>query len=114
MSLEYTAEAPSREAIDRQQGGLLLEFGVAWCPHCQAGAAVIDAALARRGGLLTHWRVEDGKGRRLGRTFGVKLWPTLIALRDGVEVARCVRPTSPVDLEPLLTALDLPLAGEDG
>jgi thioredoxin 1 len=36
--------------------------------------------------------VEDGSGRPLGRSFGVKLWPTLIFLADGREVARLVRP----------------------
>ena len=32
------------------------------------------------------------KGKRLGRTFGVKLWPTLIVMVDGHEAARLVRP----------------------
>ena len=40
-----------------------------------------------------HLKVEDGPGRALGRSFRVKLWPTLILLRDGVELARVVRPT---------------------
>ncbi|MCA1715096.1 MAG: thioredoxin family protein, partial [Gammaproteobacteria bacterium] len=33
-------------------------------------------------------------GRPLGRSFRVKLWPTLVFLRDGVELARVVRPAS--------------------
>jgi len=37
--------------------------------------------------------VEDGRGRPLGRSFGVKLWPTLLFLRDGEVVRRLVRPT---------------------
>jgi len=41
---------------------------------------------------LSHIKVYDGKGKRLGRAFRVKLWPTLILLRDGQEVARLVRP----------------------
>jgi thioredoxin 1 len=36
--------------------------------------------------------VEDGKGKPLGRSFRVKLWPTLVFLRDGQVVARAVRP----------------------
>jgi thioredoxin 1 len=43
---------------------------------------------------LHHVRIEDGRGRRLGRLFGVKLWPTLVLLSDGREVARVVRPES--------------------
>jgi thioredoxin 1 len=41
---------------------------------------------------ISHVKVEDGPGRRLGRSFRVKLWPTLIVLKDGREVARVVRP----------------------
>jgi thioredoxin 1 len=40
-----------------------------------------------------HLKVEDGPGRALGRSYRVKLWPTFLVLRDGVEVARVVRPT---------------------
>ncbi len=42
---------------------------------------------------LRHLKIEDGSGRRLGRSFHIKLWPTLVFLRDGQEVARLVRPT---------------------
>jgi thioredoxin 1 len=34
----------------------------------------------------------------LGRSFTVKLWPTLIFLKDGQEVARVVRPTEPTEI----------------
>jgi thioredoxin 1 len=46
-----------------------------------------------------HTKVEDGSGRPLGRSFRVKLWPTLIFLRDGQEVLRLVRPTRISDIE---------------
>jgi thioredoxin 1 len=51
---------------------------------------------------VPHVKVEDGKGRRLGRTFGVKLWPTLIFLKDGEEIARVVRPEGSSDIEDAL------------
>ena len=41
---------------------------------------------------VRHIKVEDGSGRPLGRSYRVKLWPTLIFLRDGTELARLVRP----------------------
>jgi thioredoxin 1 len=44
---------------------------------------------------VQHLKVEDGPGRPLGRSFRVKLWPTLVFLRDGKEVARLVRPQDP-------------------
>jgi thioredoxin 1 len=42
---------------------------------------------------VKHVKIGDGKGKPLGRSFTVKLWPTLIVLKDGREVARVVRPT---------------------
>jgi len=41
----------------------------------------------------------------LGRAFRVKLWPTLVLLRDGQELARVVRPREARDLWPLDEAL---------
>ena len=40
-----------------------------------------------------HIPVEDGKGKPLGRSFRVKLWPTL-ALRAGQVVSQLVRPSA--------------------
>lgn len=55
------------------------------------GDAVEDAVARHPGGR--HVAVEDGKGRPLGRSFRVMLWPTLVFLRDGRVVSRAVRPS---------------------
>ena len=88
---EYTNDEPARADVDALPGATLLEFGSPWCGHCQRAAPLIASALADHPGLR-HLKVEDGPGRPLGRSFRVKLWPTLIVLRDGVELARVVRP----------------------
>lgn len=97
-----TATEPTRETIDALQGAVMLEFGASWCPHCIRAQAAIAAALARHP-EVRHLKIEDGKGRRLGRSFRVKLWPTLIFMNNGNEAARLVRPTDP---EPIANALD--------
>ena len=99
----YAVDAPDRAEIDALPGLVLLEFGVDWCPHCQGAQSAIKAALYDHPGLR-HVKIEDGPGRRLGRSFRVKLWPTLILLREGQEVARVVRPTAVGDLQETLSA----------
>lgn len=81
-----------RAELDQLRGVAMIEFGATWCAYCQAAQAIIADALAHYP-LVAHIKIEDGKGQRLGRTYAVKLWPTLIFLKDGLEVARIVRPT---------------------
>lgn len=100
-SLRYSPSAPERSAIDATPGALLLQFGVDWCGHCQAAEPAIVQALQATP-ALAHLCIEDGAGRALGRSFKVKLWPTLVLLQDGREVARLVRPTRAQEVLSLL------------
>ncbi len=102
MAQSYLTPGPTREEIDAIVGLVLLEFGTAWCGHCQLAAPALAEALAEFP-IVQHIKVEDGPGRPLGRSFRVKLWPTLILLNDGVEVARIVRPEA---ADPIRTALN--------
>lgn len=104
MSDEYLNPGPTRDEIDATTGAVLLEFGTGWCSHCQGAASSIHAAVADSP-LVQHIKVEDGPGRPLGRSFRVKLWPTLIALKDGVEVARVIRPESADQVREVLAAI---------
>lgn len=90
-------EAPTRVEVDALHGLTLLEFGTDWCGHCRAAQAPVSEALAQQP-QWQHLKVEDGPGRALGRSYRVKLWPTLLVLRDGQEVARVVRPTHVQDV----------------
>jgi len=94
-------EAPNLAEVQVLPGLVLLEFGTEWCGHCRAAQPLIAQAVGER----PHWqhvKVEDGPGRALGRHFRVKLWPTLVVLRDGQEVGRRVRPAT---LQDVLTVL---------
>lgn len=95
---------PTRQAIDALQGVSLLEFGTPWCGHCLRAQPLLQSALAAYPDLA-HIKVEDGPGRALGRSYRVKLWPTLIFLRDGQEVERLVRPESEEAIQQALQRL---------
>lgn len=91
MTHTFAATEPTRSEIDSLRGATVLEFGTPWCGFCQLAQPLIETAFAEHP-EINHIKVEDGSGRPLGRSFRVKLWPTLIFLRDGQEVARVVRP----------------------
>ncbi|MBO9357049.1 thioredoxin [Bordetella petrii] len=97
MTHTYVPETLKRDEVDRCPGALVLEFGTNWCGFCQAAQPLIEQAFAAHP-QIEHVKVEDGSGRPLGRSFRVKLWPSLIFLRDGHEVARLVQPDSAQDI----------------
>lgn len=96
---------PARTDIDSLVGPAMIEFGTSWCGYCRAAQAPIATALAGHPGVR-HIKIEDGSGRPLGRSFGVKLWPTLVFLRDGKEVARLVRPRDSQSIASALAQID--------
>ncbi|NOT87520.1 MAG: thioredoxin family protein [Lysobacter sp.] len=100
----YADREPARADVDAIDGAAVLEFGAPWCPHCIAAQPLLEAALSARDDVR-HLKIEDGPGRPLGRSFRIKLWPTVLVLRDGVELMRVVRPTARDEIERALAAL---------
>ena len=105
MSTEYSAAEPKREEVDAMAGPTLLEFGSPWCGHCRRAQPLIAEALASHPGVR-HIKVADASGKRLGRSFKVKLWPTLVFLKDGRETTQLVRPAGAGEIEQALSQID--------
>ncbi|HEY0820439.1 MAG TPA: thioredoxin family protein [Rhizobacter sp.] len=102
MPQPYAEAQPERAEIDALRGTVVLDFGTNWCGFCRAAEPLVDAALAAHP-AVRHLKVEDGPGRPLGRSFRVKLWPTLVVLRDGQETARLVRPQDGTAIQQAIT-----------
>src|SRR5256885_16214305 len=105
LTAEYVEVEPRREEVDVLAGPTLIEFGSPWCGWCRRAQPLIAEALAPHSDVR-HIKVADASGRRLGRSFGVKLWPTLVFLRDGKEAARLVRPQRADEIARALAAVD--------
>jgi thioredoxin 1 len=91
LAATYLAQEPTRDEVEHWPGPVVLEFGTSWCGFCRA----LDTDLAElldRYPQVRHVRVEDGKGRPLGRSFRVKLWPTLVFVKDGKVFGQVSRP----------------------
>lgn len=101
---EYTEQTLTPEEVAKLRGSVLLEFGAPWCAVCLAASPMIEKAM--QGVVkLQHIKIHDSRGKKLGRHFGVKLWPTLIVLKDGEELNRLVRPEDSNAVERLLLSV---------
>jgi thioredoxin 1 len=104
LTRDYAATEPERDEVDALQGATLLEFGSPWCGWCRRAQPLLALAFAGHSDVR-HIKIADASGRRLGRSFGVKLWPTLVFLRDGKEEARLVRPDGAEEIRAALAKI---------
>lgn len=107
MTNPYADVEPTRADIDARKGPTLVEFGTSWCGISRAAQPLIAAALASHP-TVRHIKIQDGPGRPLGRSFRVKLWPTLVFLRDGKEISKLVRPRDAHAIDQALAGIDAP------
>ena len=105
MSADYATVEPKRDELDALAGPTLLEFGSPWCGWCRRAQPLIAEAVAKHP-RVRHIKIADASGKRLGRSFGVRLWPTLVFLRDGREMAKLVRPDDSDEIKQALAQID--------
>jgi thioredoxin 1 len=105
MNSEYSEREPKRTELDELSGPTLIEFGSPWCGYCRRAQPLIAEALAGHP-KVRRIKIADASGKRLGRSFKVKLWPTLVFLRDGKEMAKLVRPHDAHEIREALAAID--------
>jgi thioredoxin 1 len=111
MNREYSESEPKRAEVDALAGPTLVEFGSPWCGYCRRAQPLIAEAMAEHP-QVRHIKIADASGKRLGRSFQVKLWPTLVFLRDGKQLAKLVRPSDAGEIRQALAAID-PKTGTD-
>lgn len=95
-------QEPTRAQVDAFTEPTVLEFGTSWCGFCRAAQPDIASVMSRHPNVR-HLRIEDGSGKPLGRSFGVKLWPTLIYIESGAERGRVARPGNAADIEAIFS-----------
>ena len=105
MTADYVDTEPKRAEVDALAGATVIEFGSPWCGWCRSAQPLIESALADHP-RVRHIRIADASGKRLGRSFGVKLWPTLVFLKDGREAVRLVRPHKEQAIRQALAQID--------
>ena len=85
------------------QGVTLVDFYASWCGPCRALVPTLEALqdeFAREGVQIAKVDVDDQA--ELAERFGVTSIPTLIVLRDGLEIRRHVGAARPDTLRELV------------
>lgn len=100
----YGHQELTREQVDRMNGPVLLVFGTDWCQHCAALQSRLASVLEAYPQVQV-LHIEDGAGRRLGRSFRVKLWPNLVFMRDGQVQKQLARPDNADEIRAGLEAI---------
>ncbi|MGQ0651386.1 MAG: thioredoxin family protein [Betaproteobacteria bacterium] len=110
MTTDYAQVEPKRAEVDAMEGATLLEFGSPWCGWCRRAQPLIAQALDSHPSVR-HIKIADASNKRLGRSFQVKLWPTLVFINQGKVIARLVRPGDVDEIRQALDQIDLPAPG---
>ena len=105
MTEAYAAIEPTRAEVDALDGPTMLEFGSPGCGFCRAAQRLLTTAFSNHPDVR-HIKISDGSGRPLGRSFRVKLWPTLVFLSNGREIERLVRPHDAEEIRNALGRID--------
>ena len=106
MNEVYAAVEPARAEIDMLEGPTVLEFGSPSCGYCRAAQPLLASAFADHP-RVRHIKIADDRGLPLGRSFKVKLWPTLVFLSNGREIARLVRTGDASAIRKALAQIDI-------
>ncbi len=68
----------------------LLDFTATYCPPCKALQPVLAALATEYGPRLEIVEINTEEDPEKAQQFGVRATPTLVLVRDGIEVGRVV------------------------
>jgi thioredoxin 1 len=83
-------DASFGEAVMGADGLVVVELFTEWCPPCKALAPIIQSLAEELSGEVRFFTVDAEAELELARRYEVMAYPTLLAFRDGVLVARLV------------------------
>lgn len=81
---------------------LVLDFYGETCRPCEIFLPIIEDFASRKFAEATYGKINAAENSELSAMFGVRAVPTVVVIRDGIEVNRKTGTISKSDLETLI------------
>ena len=69
---------------------VMVDFWAVWCGPCQMVAPIVDELANEYAGKVKVRKLNTDENQQIASRFGVRSIPTLLVLKDGVEIDRLV------------------------
>ena len=102
MAAEHLNSASFDKTV--ASGVTLVDFWATWCGPCRTQAPILEAFAEETGDQVKVGKVEVDEEPGIAARFNIFSIPTLIAFRDGKEIARTVGVTDVAGLKRLVSA----------
>ena len=102
MAVEHLNSVSFQQMI--ASGVTLVDFWATWCGPCRMQAPILESFAAEMGDQVKVGKVDVDEEPAIAARFNIFSIPTLIAFRDGQEIARTVGVTDANGLKRLVNA----------
>ncbi len=102
MAAEHLNSASFDKTV--ASGVTLVDFWATWCGPCRMQAPILEAFAEEMGDQVKVGKVDVDEEPGIAARFNIFSIPTLIAFRDGKEIARTVGVTDVAGLKRLVSA----------
>ena len=101
MSVVHITKANFEELVLNNPKSVLLDFWATWCGPCRMVAPIVEEIAAERDDIVVG-KVNVDEEMELAVKFGIISIPTLILLKNGMEVDKIVGYRPKADIEDML------------